>query len=366
MNQHVLYQWIETVRTHFTNLKKWQAVGLALFSYGVVMAEKSQVGKVAEALAMVGRIPTVERRLRRWLNNDDIEIGRCCAAWIGWVWSACDLPRAVLLVDETDLGNRIGVMMVSLAYRGRAIPLVWRCYGANRAEDYPAQGQVLLIWGLLARVLEVLPLAARPIVEMDRGLAHSSAMLRALQSLQVDYLVRVKATARLTTRQGHTALLSQLVKPGETVRVRGRLFTRDRQVPVHLVLVWEAPQKEAWCLASNTPTLRAPTYALRMWQEESFRDLKSGGWQWQQSELCLPGRAQRLILVLALAYAWMLTQGTLVFLGGPTFWREVCDEKDPKYSLFRAGLRFFKRMLFVHPTRIVVGLFFAPPFKPDP
>jgi hypothetical protein len=82
MNLSVLYQWIETVRRHFTNLKKWQAVGLALFSYGVVLAEKSQVGKDAEALAMVGRIPTVERRLRRWLNNEDIELGRCWAAWI--------------------------------------------------------------------------------------------------------------------------------------------------------------------------------------------------------------------------------------------------------------------------------------------
>lgn len=366
MNLQVLYQWIETVGTHFTNLKKWQAVGLALFSYGVVLAEKSQVGKVAEALAMVGRIPSVERRLRRWLSNDDIEIGRCCAAWIGWVWRACDLPRAVLLVDETDLGDRIGVMMVSLAYQGRAIPLVWRCYVANRAEGYPPQGQVLLIWGLLAHVLEVLPREARPLVEMDRGLGHSSAMLRALQNLDVDFLVRVKTTARLTTRKGHTALLSQLVKPGESVTARGRLFTRDRQVSVSLIMVWEAAQREPWCLASNSPTLRAPTYALRMWQEESFRDLKSGGWQWQHSELCLPHRAQRLILVLTLAYAWMLTQGTLVFLGGPDVWREVCDETRPKYSLFRAGLRFFKRMLYINQTKILVGLFFAPPFKPSP
>jgi hypothetical protein len=32
MNLKPLYQWIETIRAHFPNLKKWQAVGLALFS----------------------------------------------------------------------------------------------------------------------------------------------------------------------------------------------------------------------------------------------------------------------------------------------------------------------------------------------
>jgi hypothetical protein len=36
--------------------------------------------------------------------------------------------------------------------------------------DYPTQGQVLLVWGLLAQVLEALPAGSRPLVQMDRGL----------------------------------------------------------------------------------------------------------------------------------------------------------------------------------------------------
>jgi hypothetical protein len=366
MNLQVLYQWIETVDRHFPRLKKWQAMGLALFSYGIVVAEACQVSKVAEALAVVGRIPTVERRLRRWLNNDGIEIGGCGEAWIKWVWSACDLPRAILLVDEIKLGDRIGVMMVSLAYGGRAIPLVWRCYWANSAPDYPAQGQVLLVWGLLARVVACLPVEARPLAQMDRGLGHSSAMLRALQTLPLQYLVRVKATARLTTRRGHTCLLRDLVKPGETCACWGALFTRHRQVWTHVHLIWDAGQAEPWCLVTNDPTVRAAGYAVRMWQEESFRDLKSGGWQWQRSQVGLPRRADRLILALALAYAWMLTQGTLVAYADPSLQREVCADRRNKYSLFRSGLRFFKRMAQVDGSKIFVGLFFAPPFKPSP
>ena len=69
-------------------------------------------------------------------------------------------------------------MLVSLAYAGRAIPLWCRCYRANAAECYPQQGQVVLIYGLLAQVLKALPEQARPLVQMDRGVAHSSALLR--------------------------------------------------------------------------------------------------------------------------------------------------------------------------------------------
>ena len=166
MNPELLYQWMDTIQMHFHNLGKWQAKGLALYSFGVVLAEHCQGSKVAEALGFFGRIPTVERRLRRWLNNLRIDIDRCCQVWSFWVWGSLDTCRAVLLVDETKIANRIGVMVVSLAYENRAIPLVWRCYRANSAIDYPQQGQVLLVWGLLARVLAALPSDSRVNTEM--------------------------------------------------------------------------------------------------------------------------------------------------------------------------------------------------------
>ncbi len=127
-----------------------------------------------------GKRETVKQRLKRWLKNERIQVQAACYDWIQWVWTGWSITRPILLVDETKLGERLGVMMVSLAYEGRAIPLLWRCYYANDAQGYPQQGQVLLIYGLLAHVLSQLPPQVRPIVQMDRGLAHSSAMLRAL------------------------------------------------------------------------------------------------------------------------------------------------------------------------------------------
>lgn len=366
MNLTLLYQWTDVVRRHFTNLKKWQAVGLALFSFGVVMARHCQVSQVAEALAVLGPIPGLERRLRRWLANPRVDLDGCFEIWIAWVWRSLDVPRAVLLVDESKIADRMGVMMVSLAYGQRAIPLVWCCYRANSERDYPGQGQVLLVWGLLARVLAVLPPTSRPLVQMDRGLGHSSAMLKALQNLGVEFQVRVKRNATFTSRRGHRCLLSDLIQPGQAVTCRGSLFRGSKRVWGTVHLVWEARQAEPWCLFTTSPRIRSSAYALRMWQEESFRDLKRGGWQWHCTYVTTPDHAQRLVLVLALAYAWMLTQGTLVLHADRSIQREIFDGAHNKYSLFRSGLRYFKRMALARPSLILVDLFFVPAFKPQP
>lgn len=364
MNLTLLYQWTSLLTEHFTNLKKWQVTGLALYSYGVVVARHCQISRVAEELAKLARIPSLERRLRRWLANGRINVEHCCECWIKWVWRSLDVPRAVLLVDETKLGARVGIMMVSLAYEQRAIPLLWRCYRANSALDYPAQGQVLLVWGLLAKVLAALPPESRPLVQMDRGLGHSSAMLKALRQLGIAFQVRVKQNATFTSRRGHTCLLQDLIKPGEALTCYGTLFRFHKQVPVTVHLLWEAGQAQPWCLVTNDREVYGAVYALRVWQEESFRDLKSGGWQWQCSYVTSPEHASRLILVLTVAYAWILTQGTFVLHAPKHIQREVFEGRVNKYSVFRTGLRFFKRMVDVNVRLIYVGLFFVPPFKP--
>ena len=355
-----LYQWMNEIQQHFPNLKKWQAVGLALFSYGVVIARRCQTSVVAEELPRQGKADTIQRRLQRWLSNPRIQVKVCCQWWVRWVWSRYDAARPNLLVDETKLGARIGVMMISLAFEQRAIPLIWCCYIANSAKDYPVEGQVKLIERLLGTILPCFPVGCRPLLQADRGIGNSSNRIRAMQQLGVTFLFRVKKNSRFTIASGKSHGLADLVKPGEQGSGRGVLFTDEHRVRVIAHVIWEIGQKEPWCLVTNDPTIRGAFYATRMWQEESFRDLKSGGWQWQCTQIDDSRRAERLILVLAVAYAWMLTLGTFVLHADKATQLEVTKGNDGKYSVFRLGLRYMKRMLAVNPARIYVGLFFIP------
>jgi hypothetical protein len=102
-------------------------------------------------------------------------------------------------------------------------------------------------------------------------------------------------------------------------------------------------QSSVHTLGRIRPWVTGWDYALRYWQECAFRDLKSEGWPWQCSPIGTPAYANRLLLVLASAYAWVLTLGTLVYTD-PALQQPVTKGQRPTYSLFRLGLRLWESL----------------------
>lgn len=362
MNLPQLYEWTAELERQFGHLKKWQVRGLALVSLGIIVTRCCVLAQMAEELAMVGRISSINQRLKRWVGNADIDVMRCCEQWTTWVLRRYTSPDVVVLVDETKLGQWVGVLKISLAYGGRAIPLFWRCYPANDAPGYPQQGQVLLVWQLVARVQACCDARQRLLVQMDMGLGNSSAMLRALNKLGVDYLVRVKPQSTFTSRRGKTHTLRQLAQRGRALSLAGWLFQNKARTRVRLHVVWEDGYDQPWCLVTNTRQVRGRAYGYRVWQEESFRDFKSGGWRWQGARLRMPDRAERLLLAMSIAYGWTLTLGSLAFDLPLALQRELGSTNDfQRYSLFRLGIRFFKRLSVIAQEHLVYDLDFSQP-----
>jgi len=141
------------------------------------------------------------------------------------------------------------------------------------------------------------------------------------------------------------------------------VFKKAGWLPATVLVVWQANYADPWCLVTNAPYIHTFTYGLRFWQEAGFRDLKSDGWQWQSSRVWLPEHAQVLLLVMALAYAYTLTLGTLV-LSAPAVFRVVARPgKRQHFSVFRLGLRLFD-YLAAHRSRAApaaLGFSLPPP-----
>ena len=355
MSQQQLYQWLAEIVLHLVSLNRWQAKRLVIFAVGIVLAERCTLSKVAEYLPWLGKADSVERRLQRFIADEHLSVRKVQQEWVKWVLKAYDSQEVILLVDETKLSDHLSVMLVGLAYQQRCIPLVWRCYSS---QAYPAEGQVKLIQDLLERIQAVLPSGIRPVVQVDRGIGTSSKLLRMVQGLGWGYLFRVQASVRLRSRDGKSIALGQLVKPGESWQGWGQVFKKAGWLPSAICVHWELGQAQPWCLLTNS-RLSARHYALRVWQEEGFRDLKSGGWQWQRSQVWQPAHAERLLLVLVLAYAWTLTQGTWLAHAAAELQRQIMDPDLTRYSIFRLGLRFLRRQLPLS-CPIYPGLLFTP------
>ncbi len=101
-----------------------------------------------------------------------------------------------MLVDETTSGGRFRCMMMGAAYKRRCIPLIWRCYKASSATDYPREGQVEMIATMLGQ-------------------------LKAVAALSWCYLFRVVKTVKIKTASGPLSPYAEISKSGEDQQYEG-------------------------------------------------------------------------------------------------------------------------------------------------
>jgi hypothetical protein len=359
MNCKLLYQWEQEITKHLPSLNSWQRANVALFSYGVVRAESCQQGAVARQVSCGERVDSALRRWRRFLSNVRFPLKEFFREWVAWVVRKLGQPTLTLLVDETKLADRIGVMLVGVAWEGRCIPLVWRTYRANSAADYPPEGQVEMIAGLLRTVQGGLPAGTDVLLLADRGIGTSPELCRAVAALGWRYLLRVTCQTKIITQAGDRTIAQQ-VQPGEMWAASGLVFKHRGQVPAHARALWSVGYDEPWALVTNDDRLTGHEYARRNWQEQSFRDLKSGGWHWGESRVRHPDHVARLLVLLVLAYTWVVALGSQAVAAGRAqpLVRRADGSFRRLWSLFKEGLSFFVDVVQRH--AICQGLVFIP------
>ena len=338
-------------------LKKWQGLCLAAMSVGIAEARSCWLSAVAERLGVLGKADSLTRRFQRFVSNPRVDVEACCSAWVGWVMSSWRSERMVLLVDETKLANHLSMMMVGLAYRGRCIPLAWRCY----PQDAWPMSQVELIDHLLGVVAAGLPMGWVPLVEADRGIGTSPELVRRIAARGWHFLFRVQSQTRFLSTDGQICAVSQLARRGKSFSACGKVFKDAGWIAAFVHVIWHKGFAQPWCLITNSPSIHGSSYALRAWQEQGFRDLKSGGLHWNRSRLWNPDHANRLMLAITLAYAWILSLGTAVIRAGRAARSAFTRGSDRRFSVFRLGLRHLSRQLVsFKPT--LFRLIFVPAF----
>jgi hypothetical protein len=356
-----IYTWREQIAQHFADLGAWQTLNLAIYSLGMMVARHCSPSRVSEKLGMLGKPSTVQRRLERWIANGRIDIRLSCQSWSRWLLGRVKTGRIILLVDETKLGQWLSVMVVGVAFGGHCIPLAWWCY---HEKAWPMK-QVALIGELLSWAAVGVPAGCVPLVQADRGIGCSPDLIRAVQGLGWRFLFRVQKSTRFRTHQGKAHRLDDLIMPGQCWSGSGFVFKKAGWLPATVHLIWQAGYAEPWCLITNDPSLSGHLYAFRFWQEAGFRDLKSDGWQWQASHIFTPDHADRLMLVMALAYALTLTAGLLAESDPIAYPVHKSSLSRTPFSLFRLGLRLLD-FLQLSAFHIVLSVFHSasPPLLP--
>lgn len=359
MNLNLLYQWKGELTSQLSSLNSWQVENVALFSYGVIQAESCQQQSVARQASCGEQVESAARRFRRFLNNRAFPLQQFFREWTSWVMAGLGLSKVRLLVDETKIHDRMAVMVVGVAWQGRCIPLAWRAYRANDAACYPAEGQVALIKGLLEQVKLGIPDHVSVLLLADRGIGTSPELCRVVAGLGWRYLFRVTCQSKIITATGEYTIAQQ-VQPGEIWQASGLVFKKRGRIPAHACAIWSAGYDQAWVLVTNDERLTGHEYAQRNWQEQSFRDLKSGGWHWGDSRIRLADHMERLLVILALAYGWLVALGSQAVAQdcAQPLLRRADGQWRRQWSCFKEGLRYFYE--YVQRYTVCLKLCFVP------
>jgi hypothetical protein len=290
-----------------------------------------------------GQADSRRRRLQRFVKQEQ-DLATFFKNWTRSVVKAVGERSVVLVVDESKIKAQFGVMAVALAYEGRCIPLAWRMYQANSRADYPAEGQVGMVMGLLQQIASGMPKGIKVCVLADRGIGTSPALMRGVMAMGWHFLFRVTKQSKIILDDGQAVTFyDQVEQPGQRYAASGLVFKRRGRIPAHVRVVWGERAQAPWSLVTNEPTLNGFEYGQRMGIEELFRDLKSHGWDVENTTFTDPQRMARLWIFLVVAYAWMLLWGVQQLALGLTaaLKRRADGSYVRRWSLFREGRRAF-------------------------
>ena len=133
-----LSQWMATVSTHMPHLSPPVSTVLALWSFGRVMTKSCGLTTVAGFLSDLLKQPenTVRQRLREWYyaaedkrgeQRRELAVRESFGPLLRWVlsyWPSAE-KRLALAMDATTLAQVFTVLVISVIYRGCAIPIAW-------------------------------------------------------------------------------------------------------------------------------------------------------------------------------------------------------------------------------------------------
>ena len=260
---------------------------------------------------------SVRQRIREWSyakedkrgkGRTEIEVSRSFVPLLQWVlsWWPVNEKRLALAMDATSLGHVWVVLVISVVYRGCAIPVAWRVLPAIEKGSWKQP------WlDLFSHFQDVIPEDWMVIVMADRGL-YARWLFEAIQKCHWHPFLRINDGIffRPKDEKEFKALHLSFRQPGCTWRGAGTCF-KTNSLEATLLVQWQAGFETPWLILTDLPPLHTLPcwYGLRSWIESGFKQVKSAGWQWQYTRMVDPKRATRFWLALAVATLWVLSVG---------------------------------------------------------
>lgn len=283
---------------------------------GMSQAVSAQQRAVADAMPLRTDQASKVQRFRRLLDNAKLTAEGLYQPIVRAALSGLRRQRVHVLLDRVVLTESQNVLVVSLGFRRRSIPLVWRILDHTGSSKLTDQQE------LLAAAVALLPPEVRVLVQADSEF-RSQTLFQWLREQGWDAILGIRGNVLLSIdpAQVGQALTSWLPDRETVVYLNQVWLSEERCGPVNVLAWWDKNDRGVLTCYAVMTNLAATwqTYRIgsrRMWIETMFRDWQSGGFELGKTAISDQDRFHRLILLVCLIYLWFVSVGRWVVKRG--------------------------------------------------
>jgi hypothetical protein len=335
---------VSRLLSHLPSLRPRLLQPLACALTGISQTVSAHQGSVAAAMPLTTKQPSKIQRLRRLLDNAKLTAEGIYQPIVQQALTGLKGQRVHLLLDRLLLTSSQNVLVVSVGFRRRSLPLVWRVLehqGSSSLQDQQA---------LLTAAFALLPAEVRITVHADSE----------FRSLTLFGWLREQGWSAMLGVRGNLLVSSEPEKPGQalsawlpnrdSVAYLNAVWLReDRIGPVNVIAWWDSNDRgELICYGVMTDLPASwQTYQLgkrRMWIETLFRDWQSSGFGLQKSGISDGERFTRLLVLVCLVYLWFVSVGRWLVKRGYRCLIDAGPADDWQWSLFTLAVAWQNRL----------------------
>jgi hypothetical protein len=307
---------------------------LAMLICGIVGAQHVQFAQIADHAPIRGRKnESLITRFRRWVKHEAITPEAVWLPFARAVLAALAHAPLTLLLDGTTAGRGCMVLMASVVYHGRAIPLLWTVLKGKKGH-LPEE----LHCALIRRLQELIP-ADATVTLLGDGEFDGTELQTTIRTTKWEYVCGTATNILIYAQERVFSVGDLPLQRGEAVSIADVCMTAKQYGPILLIGVWDAKQQQPIYLITSLSDAddAVERYRLRFRIECMFANHKSRGFRIDKSHLAAPERLARLLIATSLAYLWV--HAAAIFAQGRG-WIEQFHRTDRcDLSLFQIGLR---------------------------
>ena len=340
-NLHTYHKTLQQLRQWLPQERITRLRNLALLLLGLQLSGAIHLPLIVRTWPLPGKIPSLTNRLRRFLDNPHVSVRDWYQPLAQQLAQSFASKEIRLIIDCTKVGFNHRLLTIAIAYKKRALPLVWSVHKGRKGHISVCEQLKLFRY-----VATLLPRDSQVWVMGDAGF-ESVHLLRWLRQQGWSFVIRQNGRTLVRWPGQAWVKLNQLsIGEGETRTMGWVRLTQKHDVGwFFLVIHWHKGEEEPWFLVSNQANIRLliRRYRNRMWIEEMYGDMKGHGFDLEATHLADADRISRLVLAVCLTFVWFITLGSWVVKRGL---RHLLDHKSRRdKSYFRLGWDWMERCL---------------------